>query len=280
MHQDDIPSHLQAHFGTLDNPFVLHQRPFEHILTRALALLLAQGKDPASPAIMHRLTRLKDSPDAASTFGNESVNRANEVAQEYDSGTGNRRINWLSKRLSSQTGNIAGNTRNTETSNETWHKGGREVSWEASQVASSLLNSPAFFEGLAKRPAFGCSQFLQAVANELICLDDLAQCSAETVFETLLAIKGIGPDTAEAMVLYAFDIPFIPVNGALYRIAHRHGKIPEVAEREEIRDCFFNFFPAEANAIRQTHSHLLAVGRQFCTSSKALCAGCPLKDML
>ncbi len=272
MHQDDIPSHLQAHFGTLDNPFVLHQRPFEHILARALALLLAQGKDPASPAIIHRLTHLKDSPAAASTLGNESGNRTKEVAQGYNSRADNR--------LNNQTGNIAGNIRDTEIDNETWHKGGREVSWEASRVASNLLNCPAFFEGLAKRPAFACAQFLQAVANELICLDDLAECSAETVFEALLAIKGIGPDTAEAMVLYAFDIPFIPVNGALYRIAHRHGKIPEVAEREEIRDCFFNFFPAEANAIRQTHSHLLAVGRQFCTSSKALCAGCPLKDML
>ena len=253
MHQDDIPSHLQAHFGTLDNPFILHKRPFEHILIRALALLLAQGKDPASPAIMHRLTCLDDSPDTASELGNEAGNQA---------------------------GDMADNKRNTKAGDEPCHTASREGSWEPFQVASSLLNTPAFFAGLAKRPAFACSQFLQAVASETISLDDLAECSAETVFETLLSIKGLGPDTAESMVLYAFDIPFIPVNGALYRIAHRHGKIPEVAEREEIRDCFLRFFPTPTYAIRQTHSHLLAVGRQFCTSSKALCAGCPLKDML
>ena len=261
MNQDDIPSHLQAHFGTLDNPFVLHQRPFDHTLTRALAILLAQGKDPASPAIAHRLTCLDDSPDATLKHGNETDNETgNETAKEYASGTDN--------------------TRDTKANDEACHKTNWKASCEPSQIASQLLNTPAFFAGLAKRPAFACSQFLQAVASEVISLDDLAECSAETVFETLLAIKGLGPDTAEAMVLYAFDIPFIPVNGALYRIAHRHGKIPEVAEREEIRDCFLSFFPAEVPAIRQTHSHLLAVGRQFCTSSKALCAGCPLKDML
>lgn len=230
MHQDDISFRLQTHFGILDSPFLSHKKPFEGILSRALALLLAQGKDPASPAIIQRLAAIEET----------------HIPQTQESDLCDMPCGMPAD----------------------------------PQIAAQLLDTSAFFTGLAKRPAFACSQFLQAVANEVLVPDVFAQCSAETVLETLLAIKGLGPDTAESMVLYAFNIPFIPVNTALYRIAHRHEKIPEVAEREEIRDWYFSFFPAETPAIRQLHSHLLAVGKEFCTSSKALCAGCPLKDML
>lgn len=249
MHQDDIPSHLHAHFGAPKSPFFLHQGPFTHILFRALAVILAQGKDPASQAIAQRFSLL----DGGKTEGT-SPSVANSAANTQEDPS-----------------------HNPQGASCYIHPEDDQL---AAKVAADLLNTPAFFTGLGKRPAFACSQLLQAVTNDSLSLPDLAECSAETVIESLLAVRGLGPDTVEALVLYAFDIPFIPVNAALYRIAHRHEKIPEVAEREEIRDWYFSFFPDEVSAIRQTHSHLLAVGRQFCTSSKTLCASCPLKDML
>lgn len=147
-------------------------------------------------------------------------------------------------------------------------------------LAARALQTPPLFEGLGKRPAFTSIQFLRAITAESLDLEELAQCSAETVLEALLTIKGLGADTVELLLLYAFNIHFIPVNTALYRIANRHEQVPEVSERDEIRDWYQSFFPEDLLSIRQIHTHLITVGRQFCTPPKALCTGCPLKDML
>lgn len=214
MEQNALVDRLQKYFGSDKTPFVEQTAPFDHILPRALALLLCQGNDPSSPALLNRL----------------------------------RPMDW---------------------------SGG-----DSSTAAARVLDNASFFQGLSKRAFFSARRFLQAVAEDQLNLDELCHCQEETILEALLAIKGIGPDTAEAMVLYSFNKPFIPVNSGLYRIANRHGGVPESPEREEIRHWFHGFFPEEPGLIRQAHTHILAVAKRFCKASAPLCAGCPLHDML
>lgn len=147
-------------------------------------------------------------------------------------------------------------------------------------IAAAILASSVFFQGVPKRSALALRNFLQAIAAESLAFEELSHCSAETALEEFLRIKGLGPDTAESILLYALDIPFIPVNTGLYRIANRHGGIPEVVEREELRDWYQGFFPDTLEEMRQTHTHLITVAKLHCKAAKALCAGCPLKDML
>lgn len=142
----------------------------------------------------------------------------------------------------------------------------------------TIVNSPAFFNGLSQRARATLTNFLQASGDGRLHFDSLRD--VETAFETLLSIRGVGLETTENILLYALNLPFVPVNAGLYRIANRHGYIPEESEREEVRSFYASFFPDGLAAMRQTHQQLLQVARLFCKASAPCCANCPLGAMM
>jgi len=94
--------------------------------------------------------------------------------------------------------------------------------------------------------------------------------------EELLAISGIGRETADSMILYAAGKPAFVVDAYTYRILLRHGLIAPEDEYAAIRDLMESSLPEDVELWNDYHAQLVAVGKHYCRP-RARCDGCPLE---
>lgn len=110
-------------------------------------------------------------------------------------------------------------------------------------------------------------------------LDEFFSCDTGVLREKLLALKGIGPETADSIILYAARQPVFVVDAYTYRILLRHNLIAEEAGYEEIQSLFLDRLPVDAGLFNEYHALLVRLGKEYCKKSNPLCASCPLKDL-
>jgi endonuclease-3 related protein len=92
----------------------------------------------------------------------------------------------------------------------------------------------------------------------------------------LLGIKGIGPETADSILLYAGKKPIFVVDTYTYRILSRHALIPEHSDYGEIQEIFMDGLPNDTRLFNEYHALLVKVGKEHCKKI-AFCEGCPLE---
>ncbi|MFB3924649.1 MAG: endonuclease III domain-containing protein [Syntrophales bacterium] len=95
----------------------------------------------------------------------------------------------------------------------------------------------------------------------------------------LLAVKGIGPETADSILLYAGNKPVFVVDVYTRRILERHRVIREGLGYEEIQSLFMDNLPASAELFNQYHALIVNAGKSFCRK-RPRCGSCPLGDAL
>jgi endonuclease-3 related protein len=94
--------------------------------------------------------------------------------------------------------------------------------------------------------------------------------------EQLLAVSGIGPETADSILLYAGNVPSFVVDAYTRRILTRHGLISPDASYERIQAFFMTALPPDTALYNEYHALVVAVGKEFCRPVPR-CAGCPLR---
>ncbi len=109
-------------------------------------------------------------------------------------------------------------------------------------------------------------------------LDALANMSVYSLREELLAVKGIGRETADSIILYGFDKPVFVIDTYTARVLIRHGLIEPEADYEQLRDLFESSLPADTKLYNEYHALLVRVGKTHC-KPKPKCQGCPLECM-
>jgi endonuclease III related protein len=106
--------------------------------------------------------------------------------------------------------------------------------------------------------------------------------------EELGAIKGIGPATADAIVLFALKRPSYPVDRASFRVLVRHGWLDSTATYDEARDLLVERAMHGADELEEKAVTALSdvsygmelLGRKYCRPAAPHCAGCPLEHLL
>lgn len=116
-------------------------------------------------------------------------------------------------------------------------------------------------------------------------LDRLAAMPTEPLRHRLLALPGVGCETADAILLYALDHPVPVADAYLRRVAERHGLLHRspsshraiyTALVQLTRAAFANDPPAhQARLFNEFHALTVAVGKAHCLSTPH-CEGCPL----
>lgn len=94
----------------------------------------------------------------------------------------------------------------------------------------------------------------------------------------LLAIRGVGPETADAILLYAAGHPTFVVDAYTLRILRRHFVIKSGAGYEATRFLFQQHLPHDTVLFNEYHALLVALGKKQCRP-RAACRGCPLEDL-
>ncbi|MFZ2147458.1 MAG: endonuclease III domain-containing protein [Sedimentisphaerales bacterium] len=106
-------------------------------------------------------------------------------------------------------------------------------------------------------------------------LTNLESIDTDQLRAELLAIKGVGRETADSILLYAFDRPVFVVDAYTARIVFRHGLIGPDADYEQLRELFESSLPQDIQLFNEYHALLVRLGKEFCRP-KARCPRCPL----
>ncbi len=149
-----------------------------------------------------------------------------------------------------------------------------------SEEALRLLIRPS---GYMVRKAAAIKAFIAFLDREYSgSLDALAAQPAPRVRGQLLALFGVGEETADVILVYALGHPAMVVDEYLRRIAVRHGLAPHrekyAALQKLAAAAFAHDPPASQLALfNEFHALVVAVGKRHCRS-RALCQGCPLAN--
>ncbi|MCB2183455.1 MAG: endonuclease III domain-containing protein [Desulfobulbaceae bacterium] len=92
----------------------------------------------------------------------------------------------------------------------------------------------------------------------------------------LLSVKGIGPETADSILLYAGQKPVFVVDTYTYRMLTRHGFIGEETDYYEMQDLFMDTLERDVALFNEFHALIVCLGKDYCRKSKPRCQECPL----
>lgn len=110
-------------------------------------------------------------------------------------------------------------------------------------------------------------------------LDNMFSTGLETLRPMLLDIKGIGPETADSILLYAGELPSFVVDVYTIRALMRHDFIDENADYERVRSLFMDHLPADVELYNEYHALWVILGKSFCKKTRPRCDGCPLNGI-
>jgi endonuclease-3 related protein len=114
--------------------------------------------------------------------------------------------------------------------------------------------------------------------------DDLAGPDSSTptgrLRDELLTINGVGPATADAVLLHALRRPVYPLDRATYRVLIRHGWAEPESSYDEARDVVERLGAEDAGVLAQLSVWFERLGREFCRASVPKCERCPLRPFL
>ncbi len=96
----------------------------------------------------------------------------------------------------------------------------------------------------------------------------------------LLSVSGIGPETADCILLYALERPYFVVDTYTRRLFHRHGLVPEFIGYAELQEFFMDAMPHDVALFNEYHALIVRAGKDFCRKTKPRCAICPLAPFL
>jgi endonuclease-3 related protein len=102
----------------------------------------------------------------------------------------------------------------------------------------------------------------------------------ETLRSKLLQVKGVGPETADSILLYALGKPSFVVDAYTSRIMSRHGLAPEEASYDELRNFFMDVLDPDPEMFNEYHALLVRTGKDWCGKKAPACPGCPLEPLL
>ncbi len=105
-------------------------------------------------------------------------------------------------------------------------------------------------------------------------LERMAAAELEVLRPALLAVKGIGPETADSILLYALHKPIFVVDAYTFRILRRHELVPETCTYDELQQEFMSALPPEVDLYQEYHALLVRLGKEYCRPRPG-CETCP-----
>jgi endonuclease III related protein len=111
-------------------------------------------------------------------------------------------------------------------------------------------------------------------------LDALFTQPPEVARFQLLGLRGLGPETVDAILLYAGKLPFFVADAYTRRVLARHSLITSEDGYSAAQDFLHRHLPRDEGIFNEFHALLVEVGKRRCKRQTAECLGCPLEPFL
>jgi endonuclease-3 related protein len=141
---------------------------------------------------------------------------------------------------------------------------------------ASLIKPAGYFNVKAKRLRNFLSFLLNHYKGSMKRMD-----ASDTALlrESLLNVNGIGPETADSILLYALGRPIFVIDAYTKRVLHRHGIVADDVTYHEMQELFHDNLPDDVQLFNEYHALFVMVGKHYCRP-RARCEGCPLEALL
>jgi endonuclease III related protein len=147
--------------------------------------------------------------------------------------------------------------------------------------------SPAEIETCV-RPAGFFRQKARTIRNFLDWLERDCQGSLVNLFALqpkeargrLLGIKGLGPETVDAILLYAGGHAIFVADSYTRRVLARHRMVHPEADYDDVQSFMHRHLPSKPDLFNEYHALLVSVGKQYCRRPAPQCTDCPLEGFL
>jgi endonuclease-3 related protein len=140
---------------------------------------------------------------------------------------------------------------------------------------ASLIRPTLYFNMKARKLKSFCRHLLDTYGGEMGAMQKrpLSELRAE-----LLGLYGIGPETADSILLYAFEKPVFVVDAYTRRIFARIGYVPPDIGYDALQVLFSDRLPPDGALFNEYHALIVTLGKEYCTAKSPRCGDCPLKD--
>jgi len=133
------------------------------------------------------------------------------------------------------------------------------------------LRPTGYFNLKARRLKNFLAYLMEAYSGSM---EEMAEAELAVLRPELLAVKGIGPETADSILLYALNKPTFVVDAYTFRILRRHELVPESCTYDELQQEFMHILPEEVELYQEYHALLVRLGKEYCRP-KPGCDPCP-----
>ncbi len=143
------------------------------------------------------------------------------------------------------------------------------------QKLASLIRPAGYFNVKAER----LKNFIGFLMNNYT--GSMERMKAEDTYSLskgLLGVNGIGPETADSILLYALERPVFVIDAYTKRIFQRHGITSDKVTYHELQDVFQRNLPSEVSLFNEYHALLVMLGKHYCRP-KPRCEECPLEEI-
>lgn len=106
-------------------------------------------------------------------------------------------------------------------------------------------------------------------------VENMRELSQDYLREELLSVKGIGPETADSIILYAVEKPIFVIDAYTKRIMLRHNLCFEEDGYNELQEMFMSNLQNDVKFFNEYHALIVETGKEFCRK-EPLCENCPL----
>lgn len=137
-----------------------------------------------------------------------------------------------------------------------------------------LIKSAGYFNIKAKRLKEFLNYFFSVYQGSI---KKMSQVATQDLRQQLLSVNGIGPETADSILLYALEKPIFVIDAYTKRILLRHKFIKASSPYNEIQDLFMQNLKADVKLFNEFHALLVRLGKEICLNHKPKCQICPLK---
>lgn len=139
---------------------------------------------------------------------------------------------------------------------------------------ASLIRPAGYYNIKAKRLKYFLDFIFKSYGADI---SKMSRVDSAILRQELLSVNGIGPETADSILLYALNKPVFVVDAYTKRIFSRHRLVRSDAAYEEVQGLFMSGLEKDAKLFNEYHALLVRLGKDFCLKKKGKCDICPVR---
>lgn len=139
----------------------------------------------------------------------------------------------------------------------------------------ALIKPSGFYRVKARRLRALCDFVGARFADDL---DAMRRAPADSLRREILAVNGVGEETADDILLYALGVPVFVIDAYTRRVFGRLGTLDPNARYADLQRIFHAALPRDDALFNEYHALIVRHAVERCRKRAPLCAGCPLAD--